>query len=79
MTMPIDRKTHESHPLYPVFIDAIEQVLFGKGERHGGEATPFLGQPWSHYAKLHGRGSSPAKPLRSWKKPPPLAMATIIV
>lgn len=45
-----------SHPLYPVFMQAIDQVMNGKGERHGGAATPFEEQPWNHYAKLHGRG-----------------------
>lgn len=45
-----------NHPLYPVFIAAIEQCLNGKGQRHGGGKTPFLDQPWRHYAKLHGRG-----------------------
>jgi hypothetical protein len=44
------------HPLYAVFVAAIEQAMFGKGERHGGALTPFLEQPWVHYAKMHGRG-----------------------
>lgn len=44
------------HPLYPVFMAAIRQAMFGKGERHGGAVTPFLDQPWNHYAKMHGRG-----------------------
>lgn len=44
------------HPLYPVLLAAIEQAMHGKGERHGGNATPFLEQPWRHYAQLHGRG-----------------------
>lgn len=44
------------HPLYPVLVEAIEQAMFGKGERHGGNVTPFLEQPWAHYAKMHGRG-----------------------
>lgn len=44
------------HPLYPLFMAAIEQAMFGKGERHGGARTPFLEQPWAHYVKLHGRG-----------------------
>jgi len=44
------------HPLYPVFRAAIEQAMYGKGERHGGAVTPFLEQPWTHYAKMHGRG-----------------------
>lgn len=44
------------HPLFPVFMQAIDQAMHGKGERHGGNTTPFLEQPWVHYAKLHGRG-----------------------
>jgi hypothetical protein len=44
------------HPLFPIFMDAIEQAMYGKGERHGGARTPFLEQPWAHYVKLHGRG-----------------------
>lgn len=46
----------EDHPLYPIFRAAIEQAMFGKGERHGGARTPFLDQPWVHYLKMHGRG-----------------------
>jgi hypothetical protein len=46
----------EDHPLYPVFMAAIEQAMYGKGERHGGARTPFLEQPWVHYLKMHGRG-----------------------
>jgi hypothetical protein len=46
----------EDHPLYAIFYAAIEQAMFGKGERHGGARTPFLEQPWAHYVKLHGRG-----------------------
>lgn len=45
-----------SHPLFDVFMAAIDQAMNGKGERHGGARTPFLEQPWNHYAKLHGRG-----------------------
>ena len=44
------------HPLAPVFMAAIEQAMYGKGERHGGAATPFFDQPWAHYSKMHGRG-----------------------
>ncbi len=44
------------HPLYPVLVAAIEQAMYGKGERHGGAATHFLDQPWRHYADMHGRG-----------------------
>lgn len=46
----------QQHPLYEVFTKAIKQAMYGKGERHGGAATPFMEQPWAHYAKLHGRG-----------------------
>lgn len=49
-------QTIVNHPLYPIFYAAIEQAAFGKGERHGGAATPFLDQPWIHYAGMHGRG-----------------------
>ena len=57
---PIPSPTREAetqqHPLYEVFTKAIHQAMYGKGERHGGAKTPFLEQPWAHYAKLHGRG-----------------------
>lgn len=45
-----------NHPLFPVFMAAINQAVYGKGERHGGNRTPFLEQPWVHYAAMHGRG-----------------------
>lgn len=45
-----------NHPLAPVLMGAIEQAMYGKGERHGGNVTPFLEQPWVHYVKMHGRG-----------------------
>lgn len=44
------------HPLFPVFVAAIEQAMYGKGERHGGARTAFLDQPWVHYVTMHGRG-----------------------
>lgn len=44
------------HPLHYVFEAAIKQATHGKGERHGGSETPFMEQPWFHYAKMHGRG-----------------------
>jgi hypothetical protein len=46
----------QEHPLYPIFMAAIAQVMWGKGERHGGARTPFLEQPWAHYVQMHGRG-----------------------
>jgi hypothetical protein len=49
-------QTPQDHPLYPILMAAIEQAMFGKGERHGGNVTPFLDQPWVHYAHMHGRG-----------------------
>lgn len=54
--MAADLDATENHPLYGVFMAAIEQAMHGKGERHGGARTPFLEQPWKHYAELHGRG-----------------------
>ena len=45
-----------THPLQQVFDMAILQATKGKGERHGGDSTPFLEQPWVHYSKMHGRG-----------------------
>lgn len=47
---------YTKHPLYPVFVEVIKQVAVGKGTRHGGATTPFLNQPWVHYAKMHGKG-----------------------
>lgn len=44
------------HPLCEIFMEAISQAMYGKGERHGGNVTPFMDQPWVHYSKLHGRG-----------------------
>lgn len=44
------------HPLFSHFMEAIEQAMYGKGTRHGGATTPFLQQPWVHYAKMSGRG-----------------------
>lgn len=57
----IERVTDEDvavleHPLADVFEGAIRQAMFGKGTRHGGNSTPFMEQPWKHYATLHGRG-----------------------
>jgi len=46
----------EQHPLTDVFESAVRQAMFGKGVRHGGALTPFLDQPWAHYARMHGRG-----------------------
>jgi len=45
-----------NHPLFAVLLAAITQAMYGKGQRHGGASTPFLEQPWRHYADLHGRG-----------------------
>lgn len=44
------------HPLFEVFADVVRQVTRGKGERHGGEATPFFGQPWVSIANTAGNG-----------------------
>jgi hypothetical protein len=53
---PASSHNPTDHPLYPVMLAAINQAMFGKGERHGGAITPFQDQPWAHYAKMHGRG-----------------------
>lgn len=52
----IEKEGPESHPLYSHLLAAIEQAMYGKGERHGGATVPFLEQPIFHYAKMHGRG-----------------------
>jgi hypothetical protein len=44
------------HPLYSVFMAAINQAMYGKGERHGGASIEFYDQPWRHYVRMHGRG-----------------------
>jgi hypothetical protein len=44
------------HPLAVPLLSAIEQAMYGKGERHGGAKTPFMKQPWVHYHAMHGRG-----------------------
>lgn len=55
MSNPLPLEVQE-HPLFPVFVAAINQAMYGKGERHGGNVTPFLDQPWAHYVSMHGRG-----------------------
>jgi len=35
---------------------AITQATKGKGQRHGGDKTPFLEQPWVRLFKTHGLG-----------------------
>ena len=56
LSKPTFNELAAEHPLFPVVMDAIKQAMFGKGERHGGNVTPFMEQPWAHYAKMHGRG-----------------------
>lgn len=45
-----------SHPLYKAFDDAVKQATKGKGERHGGDKTPFMDQPWHNISKHTGVG-----------------------
>lgn len=45
-----------AHPLLGQYVKAVEQAMYGKGERHGGAKTPFMEQPWVHYAKMHSDG-----------------------
>lgn len=50
-------QVRRNHPLHQVFMDAIDQVVRGKGlERHGNVSGDFYGQPWAMHARLHGRG-----------------------
>lgn len=35
---------------------AVRQATKGKGQRHGGDKTPFLEQPWVRLYKTHGLG-----------------------
>ena len=44
----------ENHPLFAIYLDAIHQATSGKGERHGGAATPFLEQRWHNISKSTG-------------------------
>lgn len=43
-----------NHPMYVVFMDAIEQATGGKGQRHGGASIPFLDQRWHRIAQSTG-------------------------
>jgi hypothetical protein len=45
-----------NHPLYDVFMQAIVQAMYGKGERHGGAGVPFMEQQWVALGKSHGNG-----------------------
>lgn len=47
---------YDEHPLYAVLLDVMQQVMYGKGERHGGASVPFLEQQWVAAAKIHGIG-----------------------
>ena len=45
-----------NHPLFDVFMQAIVQAMYGKGERHGGASVPFMEQQWVALGKSHGNG-----------------------
>ena len=45
-----------NHPLFTPLSAAILQATSGKGERHGGDATPFFDQLWLRVADTHGSG-----------------------
>ena len=49
-------KLPSAHPLRAIYGAAIDQLTHGKGERHGGDATPFLQQPWIDLADTYGVG-----------------------
>lgn len=46
----------QQHPLYQAFKEAWRQATSGKGQRHGGDATPFYAQSWRHIADAQGPG-----------------------
>lgn len=52
----LEMETIVTHPLFVPLLSAIQQAAFGKGERHGGAAKPFLEQPWHLLAEQHGVG-----------------------
>lgn len=47
---------NNTHPLEIAFTAAIHQAMYGKGERHGGDAVPFYDQQWTTLADCHGVG-----------------------
>lgn len=53
-------KRIKAEAFYPdagtVIDTAILQATKGKGQRHGGDKTPFLEQPWVRLYKTHGLG-----------------------
>lgn len=49
-------KLPHPHPLRAIYSLAIDQLTNGKGERHGGDSTPFLKQPWLDLADTYGVG-----------------------
>lgn len=44
------------HPLEIIFNDVLDQCTKGKGQRHGGDSTPFYDQKWVVLANSHGNG-----------------------
>lgn len=54
--VPLDLQSElgVNHPMYPIFMDAIEQATGGKGQRHGGARTPFLEQRWHRISQSTG-------------------------
>lgn len=51
-----NQKRFLAHPLFQPFFEAWAQAADGKGERHGGDAAPFLSQKWRHIADSQGTG-----------------------
>lgn len=46
----------EFHLLNFLCDEVVDQVVNGKGQRHGGNKTSFMDQPWRKIADTHGRG-----------------------
>lgn len=58
MTEPTTQieETPFNHPLAAIYADVVQQVMYGKGQRHGGAVVPFLEQSWLAVANIHGIG-----------------------
>jgi hypothetical protein len=44
------------HPLFKIFIQAIDQAVNGKGEERHGQGKPFMKQPWRRLGDVYGTG-----------------------
>lgn len=49
-------RLRRSKTIEEVLAAAVLQATKGKGQRHGGDTTPFLEQPWVKLYRTHGLG-----------------------